>query len=384
MRRRKSSAVPPPEPVAPPTVVEGLKRLYNTKIKPLEQLYDFNTFHSPSLASSDFDAAPIVLLLGQYSVGKTSFIRFVVWAAAGGVGLCVFGVMITLARVLAACLLLLVHSYLLGRDFPNQRIGPEPTTDRFVAVMNGPSDRHIPGNALCVQVCQWWWCRHRSLFVCVCRPDPRWFIPWFTLFTLHPQDNMPFRGLTKFGTAFLNRFEAAICPSEILEKVIFVDTPGVLSGEKQRIGRSYNFVEVCWQETRRGCWLSRCASHPALTPLFLVGIGFNSCQVVEWFAERADMILLLFDAHKLDISDEFKRTLATLKGHEDKVRVVLNKADRVSHQQLMRVYVSSLAFAFSHRVRCDATLTCWSRFLRCVTGTAHSCGAWERLQAHQR
>lgn len=25
--------------------------------------------------------------------------------------------------------------YLLGQDFPNQRIGPEPTTDRFVSVM---------------------------------------------------------------------------------------------------------------------------------------------------------------------------------------------------------------------------------------------------------
>ena len=55
---------------------------------------------------------------------------------------------------------------------------------------------------------------------------------------------MPFRGLTKFGTAFLNRFEASITPCEILEKVIFVDTPGVLSGEKQRVGRAYNFVEV--------------------------------------------------------------------------------------------------------------------------------------------
>lgn len=75
-----------------------------------------------------------------------------------------------------------------------------------------------------------------------------------------------------------------------------------MSGEKQRLGRSYDFVSV-----------------------------------VEWFAERADMILLLFDAHKLDISDEFKRVIESLKGCPDKVRVVLNKADAISNQQLMRV-----------------------------------------------
>jgi hypothetical protein len=40
---------------------------------------------------------------------------------------------------------------------------------------------------------------------------------------------------------------------------------------------------------------------------------------VEWFAERADLILLLFDAHKLDISDEFKDVILALKGAEDKV-----------------------------------------------------------------
>jgi len=35
--------------------------------------------------------------------------------------------------------------------------------------------------------------------------------------------------------------------------------------------------------------------------------------VVEWFAQRADLILLLFDAHKLDISDEFKSVIESLK-----------------------------------------------------------------------
>ncbi len=77
---------------------------------------------------------------------------------------------------------------------------------------------------------------------------------------------------------------------------------GVLSGEKQRIGRAYDFPEV-----------------------------------VEWFAERVDRIILLFDAHKLDISDEFKSVIESLKGHDDKIRVILNKADSITGQQLMRV-----------------------------------------------
>ena len=38
------------------------------------------------------------------------------------------------------------------------------------------------------------------------------------------------------------------------------------------------------------------------------------------------------------VSDEFKQVISTLKGHDDKVRVVLNKADQVDMQQLMRVY----------------------------------------------
>ena len=96
----------------------------------------------------------MVMLVGQYSTGKTTFIR-----------------------------------YLLEQDFPGIRIGPEPTTDRlrnksssdgmnvivtvsrFIAVMHADTDGVIPGNALVV--------------------DPK----------------KQFRPLSKFGNAFLNRFQ---------------------------------------------------------------------------------------------------------------------------------------------------------------------------------
>jgi len=226
-----------PDDVASPiegvdSVVSGLKNIYAQKILPLEKMYDFSRFHSSSMEAGDFDSKPTVMLMGQYSVGKTSFIE-----------------------------------YLLERKFPGMHIGPEPTTDRFMSIMWGNEERVIPGNALAVQA------------------------------------DKPYRGLQRFGNGLLNKFAGAQLPCELLENFTFIDTPGVLSGEKQRIGRAYDFSEVC-----------------------------------SWFAERADLILLLFDAHKLDISDEFKDAIESLKGNEDKVRVVLNKADMVSNQQLMRVY----------------------------------------------
>lgn len=58
------------------TVSEGLKKLYKTKLLPLEEHYKFHEFHSPALEDADFDNKPMVLLVGQYSTGKTSFIRY--------------------------------------------------------------------------------------------------------------------------------------------------------------------------------------------------------------------------------------------------------------------------------------------------------------------
>jgi EH domain-containing protein 1 len=77
-----------------------------------------------------------------------------------------------------------------------------------LVLINGPEERTIPGNALSV----------------------------------HP--DMPFRGLERFGVSFLSRFEGSQVPSSVLRSVTLVDTPGILSGEKQRLNRGYDFTKV--------------------------------------------------------------------------------------------------------------------------------------------
>jgi len=127
-----------------------------------------------------------------------------------------------------------------------------------MVVMGGDNEQSIPGNALVA--------------------DP----------------SKHFSDLSRFGNKFLKKLNCGIVNTPLLKSITFVDTPGILSGEKQRDQREYNFNES-----------------------------------LNWFAERSDMIVLTFDANKLDISDELKAAIDVLKNHDSKLRIILNKADTI-------------------------------------------------------
>ncbi|XP_050443770.1 EH domain-containing protein 3-like [Adelges cooleyi] len=227
------------------TAIDSLKSIYKSKLLPLEVRYLYNEFHEPFLTDQDFDAKPMVLFVGQYSTGKTSMIR-----------------------------------YLIEKDYPGIRIGPEPTTDKFMVVMGGDKEQSIPGNALVA--------------------DP----------------TKQFQDLSRFGNNFLKKLHCGIVNTPLLKSISFVDTPGILSGEKQRAQREYNFYDS-----------------------------------LNWFASRSDMIILTFDANKLDISDELKAAIDVLKVHDSKLRIILNKADTIDERSLLRVH-GALMWALGKAIIC--------------------------------
>ncbi len=113
----------------------------------------------------------------------------------------------------------------------------------------------------------------------------------------------------------------------------------MLSGEKQRIERNYNFVEIAqwfaarWAAGREGVgqagapegdWGTRKSpspmSHPQ--PLTAAARPVRSVSPLP-HSTRCDLIFLLFDPHKLDISDEFKQVITALRGHDDKASLTL-------------------------------------------------------------
>ncbi|XP_028998999.1 sarcalumenin-like [Betta splendens] len=111
-----------------------------------------------------------------------------------------------------------------------------------------------------------------------------------------------FSPLEKFGQGFLEKLVGIEMPHKLLERVTIVDTPGIIENRKQQ-ERGYPYNDVC-----------------------------------QWFIDRADLIFLVFDPTKLDVGGELEMLFTQMKGRESQIRLILNKADSLSTQDLMRVY----------------------------------------------
>ncbi|XP_014212576.1 sarcalumenin [Copidosoma floridanum] len=110
-----------------------------------------------------------------------------------------------------------------------------------------------------------------------------------------------FSGLQKFGQGLLDRLKGYKLKNKLLEKVNIVEIPGILEIRKQ-VQRLFPFNDAC-----------------------------------QWFIDRADIIFLVYDPSKLDVGPETEAILDQLKGREYQTRIILNKADQVKPEELMRV-----------------------------------------------
>ncbi|XP_063200512.1 sarcalumenin isoform X2 [Chroicocephalus ridibundus] len=214
-------------------VLQRLRKIYHSSIKPLEQSYRYNELRQHEITDGEITSKPMVLFLGPWSVGKSSMIN-----------------------------------YLLGLDDTPYQLytGAEPTTSEFTVIMHGPKLKTIEG-------------------IVMAADSARSFSP-----------------LEKFGQNFLEKLIGIEVPHKLLERVTFVDTPGIIENRKQQ-ERGYPFNDVC-----------------------------------QWFIDRADLIFVVFDPTKLDVGLELEMLFRQLKGRESQIRIILNKADSLATQELMRVY----------------------------------------------
>ncbi|XP_020851312.1 sarcalumenin isoform X2 [Phascolarctos cinereus] len=214
-------------------VMQRLRKIYHSSIKPLEQSYKYNELRQHEITDGEITSKPMVLFLGPWSVGKSTMIN-----------------------------------YLLGLEDTRYQLytGAEPTTSEFTVLMHGPKLKTIEG-------------------IVMAADSARSFSP-----------------LEKFGQNFLEKLIGIEVPHKLLERVTFVDTPGIIENRKQQ-ERGYPFNDVC-----------------------------------QWFIDRADLIFVVFDPTKLDVGLELEMLFRQLKGRESQIRIILNKADNLATQMLMRVY----------------------------------------------
>uniref|UniRef100_A0A8C2KWA0 Sarcalumenin n=1 Tax=Cyprinus carpio TaxID=7962 RepID=A0A8C2KWA0_CYPCA len=225
--------------------LQRLMKIYHNSIRPMEQAYKYN-----ELRQHEISAYPGRTLGDSATDGEITSKPMVLFLGPWSVGKSS------------------MVNYLLGlQDTPYQLYtGAEPTTSEFTVIMHGEKIRTVEG-------------------IVMAADSSRSFSP-----------------LEKFGQNFLEKLVGIEMPHKLLERVTFVDTPGIIENRKQQ-ERGYPFNDVC-----------------------------------QWFIDRADLIFVVFDPTKLDVGLELEMLFRQLKGRESQIRIILNKADSLATQDLMRVY----------------------------------------------
>ncbi|KFD51534.1 hypothetical protein M513_07584 [Trichuris suis] len=225
---RKEHALPE---LTPQSMPEALRLYYKAKVLPTELLLSYDVFCSPPLLDAEFTCSPAVLVVGEYSVGKTTMIN-----------------------------------HFLNMEYLSSRTGPEPTTDTFCILSYGPDHCQLPATTMINDL------------------------------------KFPYQGLSRFGQALLNRCFTVTCPCPLLRHISIIDTPGILTGERQTKSRPYDYD-----------------------------------LVLQYFAEKVDCVLFMFDVLKVDMGEEVKRILLNLQAFEEKILIVLNKSDMCDSMTFNRV-----------------------------------------------
>jgi len=91
-----------------------LHKEYTNHLLPLEKASMFTSLCDPAYSLADLLAKPMILMMGQYSTGKTTFIK----------------------------------ALLNGEEYPGMHIAAEMSTDCFTAILRGDRKDQIPGNTL--------------------------------------------------------------------------------------------------------------------------------------------------------------------------------------------------------------------------------------------
>lgn len=204
-----------------PSVVHDVearaRALYAGDLEPIASRFEFE----PPPSESETSGLPMVLLLGNHSSGKSSFINFLV-----------------------------------GEEL--QRTGIAPVDDGFTIITHGDAADDKDGQAV------------------VTNPQLSW------------------GDLERFGPQLVSHLRLRRRDQPSLDGIALVDSPGMIDAADASVDRGYDFAGV-----------------------------------VRWFAERADVILFLFDPDKPGTTGETLRVLTdALAGLDHKLLLIFNKVDR--------------------------------------------------------